>query len=280
MKIISKFKDFYDYIVQDHDADLVYVRNIKLVNKNLDKLFKRDDDSTCIPLYSKCYGYKNYKYRKNGELSFDNIIFGIYPFVFSQPVLNIYYKYNSYGGIEHTIIIPGRELVDKLLQDDKTIYEDAYKELIKLAQNEFNKYVDKRICNKENVFFSFPNNIKKDLKKCVWKTECPEIFYEIQSPVFTKYDYSLFQYGAYWDNWPEEAQIGNDDETYYVTDISFQKLNYNILKYWYNDLFDINTYINIENFLWSIKQEPESTPDNKTKIVAHGFDLKTSFRKM
>ena len=28
MKIISKYKDFYDYIVQDHDADLVYVRKI------------------------------------------------------------------------------------------------------------------------------------------------------------------------------------------------------------------------------------------------------------
>ena len=48
----------------------------------------------------------------------------------------------------------------------------------------------------------------------------------------------------------------------------------------YNDLYDINTYNNIENFLWSIKQEPESKPDNKIKILSHGFDLKTSFRKM
>ena len=43
---------------------------------------------------------------------------------------------------------------------------------------------------------------------------------------------------------------------------------------------DLNTYINIENFLWSVKQEPISNPDNNTKILAHGFDLKTSFRKM
>ena len=54
----------------------------------------------------------------------------------------------------------------------------------------------------------------------------------------------------------------------------------NILKYYYNDLVDLNTYINIENFLWSIKQEPVAAPDNKTKLQAHGFDLKTSFRKM
>ena len=54
----------------------------------------------------------------------------------------------------------------------------------------------------------------------------------------------------------------------------------NILKYWYDDLNDLNTYINIENFLWSVKQEPVANPDNKTKILSHGFDLKTSFRKM
>ena len=67
---------------------------------------------------------------------------------------------------------------------------------------------------------------------------------------------------------------------HYITNISFQKLQENILKYWYDELNDLNTYTNIENFLWSIKQEPEAKPDNKTKILAHGFDLKTSFRKM
>ena len=41
-----------------------------------------------------------------------------------------------------------------------------------------------------------------------------------------------------------------------------------------------NVYIDIENFLWEMKKEPESTPDNKTKIINAGFDLKTSFRNM
>ena len=53
-----------------------------------------------------------------------------------------------------------------------------------------------------------------------------------------------------------------------------------ILKFWIDNLMNINTYNNIENFLWSIKQEPTSEPDNKTKIINHGFDLKTSFRNM
>lgn len=29
-----------------------------------------------------------------------------------------------------------------------------------------------------------------------------------------------------------------------------------------------------------MKKEPESIPDNKTKIINAGFDLKTSFRNM
>ena len=52
-----------------------------------------------------------------------------------------------------------------------------------------------------------------------------------------------------------------------------------------NTIFDDLTsnrsvYTDIENFLWANKQEPISEPDNKTKIVNHGFDLKTSFRNM
>ena len=39
-------------------------------------------------------------------------------------------------------------------------------------------------------------------------------------------------------------------------------------------------YNDIENFLWAIKQEPIAEPNNETKIINHGFDLKTSFRKM
>lgn len=284
MKIISKYKDFYDFIVQDHDADLNYVRSIGIVNTYFDDLFRKDGNS--IPYYSKYYGYQdtNSYRRQNGELSFDNFIFGIYPFVFSQPVLRIYYKYKVSGTVENIFVILGRELVDKLLDSSTIVAKAAYEmELLPLAQKEFDTKLDKGICEYAKVSFPKYNkleNIQKSLRSHVWKVDCPEIFYKVESPVFIKYNYELLVNGAYWENWPEEAKIGNSDNTHYVTDISFQKLNYNILKYWYNDLFDLNTYINIENFLWSIKQEPEAKPDNKTKILAHGFDLKTSFRKM
>lgn len=281
MKIISKYKDFYDFITQDHDADLTYVRNIGLVNDYFDDLFKKDVNA--IPYFSKNYGYQDtFSYKqKHGDIRFSNFIFGIYPFVFSQPILRIYYK--SAGTTENTVIILGRELVDKLLDNSEIISKTALEnELIPLAQKEFNS---KLIGSSECVNVSFSkndklDNIKKSLKMHTWKVDCPDIFYKIESPIFVKYSYDLFVNGTYWNNWPTKPKIYKMPYTHYVTDISFQKLNYNILKYWYNDLFDLNTYINIENFLWSIKQEPESNPDNNTKILAHGFDLKTSFRKM
>lgn len=277
MKIISKYKDFYDYIVQDHNADLNYVRHIGLINEYHDDLFKRTGNS--IHYYSSYYGYQDYSYskRRNGEFTFDSFIFGIYPFVYSQPIVRIYYR--NHTGVYDKFIILGHDLVNKLLDDSKIVSTAAYEnELIPLIQEEFDKLVKQKVCEPATIFY-YGKTFNNSLESHVWKVDCSDIFYKIEAPVFIKYYYDLFVNGAYWENWPETPVIGDDDHTHYVTNISFQKLNYNILKYWYNDLFDLNTYINIENFLWSIKQEPIANPDNKTKIIAHGFDLKTSFRK-
>lgn len=284
MKIISKYKDFYDFIVQDYDSDLNYVRSIGLVNEYYDDLYRKENNY--IPYFNKYYGYQDtyQKNRKNGELSFGGFIFGIYPFVFCQPALIIYYKHKSSGTVFNKYIVLGRELVNKILDESTIVSKAAFEEeLISLAQKNFNKLANDNNCEYDKVFFDKYNtleSLKKSLKYYTWKTSCPEIFYKLESPVWVKYREDLFQDGTYWNNWPEEPKIGKSKYTHYVTDISFQQLNMNILKYWYSDLFDLNTYINIENFLWSIKQEPEAKPDNKTKIVAHGFDLKTSFRKM
>lgn len=271
MKIISKYKDFYDYLVQDHDADLTYVRKIGFVDKYYDNLFNKTD--IYIPYYSKYYGYMYTDYytknRMNGELCFDNFIFGIYPYVYSQPILRIYY--HTCGNIDNKIIILGKDLVDGLKKNDKE-YKDK---LIQLAQKEYDQLnYDIRV----KVFF--PKHVYKvdQINRYVWKVECPELFYKIGAPVFVK-NYSELFNGENNNVYGNEWEI-NKKPIHYITNISFQKLQENILKYWYDELNDLNTYINIENFLWSIKQEPEAKPDNKTKILAHGFDLKTSFRKM
>ena len=271
MKIISKYKDFYDYLVQDHDADLTYIRKIGFVNEYYDNLFNKTDIH--VPYHSKYYGYVNGYFVKNrmcGELYFDNFIFGIYPYVYSQPILRICC---NVGNIDDKIIILGKDLVDGLKNNDK----ESKDKLIQLAQKEY----DQLNCDTRVKVF-FPKNLYKadQIDKYVWKVECPELFYKIGSPVFVK-DYSELFNGNYNNVYANERYENKKNKTiHYITNISFQKLQENILKYWYDELNDLNTYTNIENFLWSIKQEPEAKPDNKTKILAHGFDLKTSFRKM
>ena len=280
MKIVSKFKDFYDYLVQDNDAALTYVRSVNIVDKYYDDLFKnRSDIST--PYFSRYYGYSDpyMKNRELGELSFGNYIFGIYPYIYSQPVLYVHYNNLAWGGTECIRIILSKAIIEEVFNTENV---DS---LITLAQTEYDKLVDKRTCNKAKVHFASYYTNKKlvdALKKYIWKFECKELFIKIGSPVFVKYYCELFDGGSYWEyiyNW---SHIFDHSKGYkhYITNISFNKLNENILKYWYDELNTINTYNNIENFLWSIKQEPISNPDNNTKIVSHGFDLKTSFRKM
>ena len=267
MKIISKYKDFYDYIVQDNDADLVYVRKIGVINKNYDSLYKKHDKYIS-------YNYDRYINYNPGLIMFSNYIFGIYPFVYSQPIITIDVRTIT-GHNETRKIILNKTIVDNILSDSVNVSTNAINQLVNEAQNLIN---NDRFLKPCKVFFSY-RNIKNSLSKYVWKIKCEEIFYKMNAPTFTKYYYNLYETSCYWYNeWPVPHPY--KETIHYVTNISFNKLSENIIKYWYNELFNINTYINIENFLWSVKQEPESKPDNKTKIVSHGFDLKTSFRKM
>ena len=85
MKIVSKYKDFYDYIVQDHDADLVYVRKIDCIHDYFDDLIIKKNYG---------YNYNSYSLRnqKDVNVTIGNYIFGIYPFVYSQPYIDIRYR--------------------------------------------------------------------------------------------------------------------------------------------------------------------------------------------
>ena len=79
MKIISKYKDFYDYIVQDHDADITFVRNIGLVNEYFDNLFNKEGRH--LPYFNKYCGYhysdSTDKYAKDGDITLGSYLFGI-----------------------------------------------------------------------------------------------------------------------------------------------------------------------------------------------------------
>ena len=225
MKIISKYKDFYDFIVQDHDADITYVRQIGLVKDYLDDMIKKNNNMS-MPYYSSYYGYQDYySKRYANSVHIANYIFGIYPFVYAQPTLKIVIDSPS-GGDTLTEVMP-KSLIEKMLNyssaDAKTELEiiDEIKLLILRAVSE-KPYVDV-----SKIKFNV-EDLAKVLPKYTWKIECPDLFYKLEAPVFTKYYSELYDCSAYYEHWPKVAK-GTGDHIHYVTNICFKKLYKNIL---------------------------------------------------
>jgi len=287
MKIVSKFKDFYDYLAQDYDADIIYVREAKYREnvQNLSSLYKSENtwfrrDNTKIIDFSYAWPFKL------GDLILSNFVYGVYPYVYSVPILVI-----ACLGYEHskecrsTIIeYLSRSFVDSLCGVDKKeearIFNKFAVDCVK-NYNKINKDTFPFSPREENIEYKLSNILRNELAynlittQCK-KLECSEIFDKLNSPIFIEEDTFIDLYHAGYKLEKDNKVRYNQ----YVVDISLTAINPQIIKYWYNDLVNINTYNDIENFLWSQKQEPISEPTNKQKIVNHGFDLKTSFRKM
>ncbi|MBP5135643.1 MAG: hypothetical protein ILP24_07805 [Paludibacteraceae bacterium] len=168
-------------------------------------------------------------------------IVGIYPYCYIIPILT-----DNYEDIttKQQIVIP-YELTLKKVEDI----------------NDFLKNTGQKICLQQPKYFSFINGIEESF----WKDE--DIFKQLETPVFLCYPgFNPTQ------KYTDHLKI--------IKNVIFNEQNTNWLKYIEDDLDKRDVYTDIENYLWSMKQEPTSEPDNKTKIVSHGFDLKTSFRKM
>ena len=280
MKIISKYKDFYDYIVQDYDADIYYVREPKAfshgnketddivikANKMIDNVFSEKHKS-----YMPYYFHNSYVNHNNkdiaGYISIVSATFGIYPYVYKVPIIRVADP-KIYSSINGLYYVMSNAVVDKI------ICAPTHEEGVEILINEVKRLTAINTDFDKNTKFVFDyKDIKRQINTNRGKEDIKEVFYLLEAPVFLHTDLGVIYEGT------QYASL-IDGHTAYLTNICFNELNMNILKYYYNDLADLNTYINIENFLWSIKQEPVATPDNKTKIQAHGFDLKTSFRKM
>ena len=263
MRIISKYSDFYDNICQDFDADITYVRKPNVVNEEI------------IPSNSKILmrhhrGYPRYLRKKLGDnecdVWFENYVYGIYPYIYSQPIaVTEYTTVTSYR--ERLEMVLTKAQIDGILSKNS---EDVRKAKASVV-SELQKMLDHRQNAKFNQKVVMPYFRSEYLGELSIKEECPDVFMKIKAPVFVEYDSDLL-FPAY--------QKMYDKDCKYVTNICFTMLSKNILKSRFDELNNINTYNNIENFLWASKQEPVSEPDNKTRIVSHGFDLKTSFRNM
>lgn len=288
MKIISKFKDFYDYLAQDYDADIVYsriprwtgdlrLRNLYMANSSW---LKNIDNNKLLHVESQT----RWSNTKIGSIEPSGIIFGVYPFVYSTPILKLFgrdddgedawkYPYAVYLGSNFIETLKNEQDLKSRCKIISKFAED----IVKAHNKQCNYWWEKL---DETLEYKLENYYKdKVLDYLIGysrKIECPKIFETLRSPVFIE-ENDLIDF--YHSPFPEKSK---DKKTIkqYLVDLSFNALDPAIIKYWYNDLCDLNTYNYIENFLWSIKQEPQSQQTNKEKILSHGFDLKTSFRKM
>lgn len=168
-------------------------------------------------------------------------------------------KYTVVGIYPYCYIVPVLAIRDTDIFAKQQIvipYELTNKKIEDI--NDFLKKIGQKISVPQEKYISrYPINY---IKESSWKDE--EIFRQLEVPVFL----------YYFDMITDTERI--------IKNIIFNEQITNWLKYIKDDLDKRDVYTDIENYLWSMKQEPISEPDNNTKIVSHGFDLKTSFRKM
>lgn len=245
MKIISKNnkKDFYDYLAFGYDIseDIVYVRNTQY-----EKIKEKSD------LFKYFNKFIPYNFQINtGHLLIDFMIIGIYPKCYLVPFIVKTVKTDYLN--DTFLVFPFQYLNDK----DK-LYNFANEHNIEISNRKY-----------------FPNFLKNNSyfyrdKTIIESFEDIDLFKKLGVPtfIFTK-------------NISFVRRCSNDlQDLNLIKNPIFNELHTNVLKYIKEDLDNRPIYNDIENFLWSIKQEPISEPDNKTKIINHGFDVKTSFRKM
>jgi hypothetical protein len=282
MKIIDNRKDFYDFSAGMYDTDdsIVYVRKtVDYQKKNTDDnvLIERVKDrlKNRVPEYIHKHGIKY----ASDQIYIEHLILGIYPNVYIVPFIVITEydetRYERYR-VTHTIPMPF-----DIYEDDNAIVsyiKNAYPELERKTFK-----LNTPSSSRKTIFASKKNFVTN--KEFIF--EDIELFTNIiNAPTFI---YMTDFGGSQWDSSAVRNLIvykRNNTHTNhnYYTDLIvnpvFTDYDSKILKPIRDILDNTPVYNDIENFLWMTKQEPISEPDNKTKIINHGFDVKTSFRKM
>jgi len=268
MKIISKYKDFYDYYFQDYNADLVWERKqgtiemseevLKLLNKNFPYWRDPHYDFETIIIES-----------KKLVLFFGGWTFGIFPNLYSQPYIGVSLPDGKCNRIMlDETICEGIQSKDPELQE--MVIKDIYPKLIAASENQLDEIDLKQVYNK------LADLIDEIVDLYATKATCSAVFYEIGYPVFTLAYNELYKEGLSPSLYDCDPKM---EEEMVVYNSVFTNLEYNLLALWGKELRDGQTYINIESFLSTQDQKPIPEPSNKAKIVSHGFDIKTSFRK-
>ena len=279
MKIIDNRKDFYDFTCGMYDTDdsIVYVRKTQCFRHNI------TDEKKTIDVFKKALKNKippkTHKTILNTEpyqLFIEHLVVGIYPNVYIIPfIVTIEYNKNMYAKWSHNKTLP--------------LPIEFYNDNEKILEYYFSKYPDEK--NRKYTMHTYGS-----VRKTIWSEkyfvnefvfENKDVFEKIiKAPTFIfindndNNDSSLrgiINRDKSNPTWTKERH--NYSTTLIVNPIFVEYPSF-ILNPIRHILDNTPIYNDIENFLWAIKQEPIAEPTNEIKIVNHGFDLKTSFRKM
>lgn len=273
MKIIDKYKDFYDWFVVDNDPHNTFVRTKPYLIENEDK-----DISNIL---KRCGILNDYLYRrmipskgKSTVIDVQSIIFGIYPKVYSVPVF---------------LINKGLSLDYFIGDEEFYTHMKSYKKIDVFKMGEPYEYVLEYLSENLSIDVKFIDYWLTNTKKIVDKyksVECPEVFNKIGSPTFIIFDSGVAKHIHYKDMniFPREYFYKNDDYLlgytmpWLIGNVNFNRFEFKIYNAFASELLDINTYNRIENALYMLKQEPISEPSNDIKVQIAGFDNVDSFR--
>lgn len=258
MKIIDKIQDFYEYdayMYGEPDKSIIWDRNTHIYNFRYDfsEMMQQKIESIVNKFIYKDESLNGYPNYKNDAVLFTQSLVGIYPYVY------LCMNFGTYA------LKCGTHLTNKLY----TITESEFKDRVFLTElitvTIDNKkaylpgYLRMQNIDKEFSNYSFYGNVFYKEYNDSWIQECPELFKLLDTPTF------------------EIRFTGNK-----IIEITKDAIIINtlLLKQYSREDLDQNIYSNIEQFIVNKNIEEIKEPDNKTKIVNAGFDLKTSFRNM
>jgi|GEM_PF-3317354 len=279
MKIIAKHSDIYDYAAFD-DAPIVnFVRNDELCP--VYKFWKKDENGRMHFVLNELQWphFLNY--------SLTDLLFGIYPTVYH--VVYLITECNG-GDTLKTCPLP----IEQLLRADiKTDY-DLVEFINKFAKSKYADELPDPVAN-----FKFYKKRPFDLAHVMPAAQdAPKAFELLDTPTFAYANNpvvmnSLFrnnkQFIAQYEALQAETsrpkgfmRIGSKTRnvgiSVFFRNITFSQLADSPFRYF--DIDPLDAYNRIESCLMTLHKEKPCEPSNTTKIVSHGFDLKTSFRNV
>lgn len=297
MKIISKFKDFYDFsAIYDTDDTLEYRREPRYITFNetgvvgelenmlsLENGFSKRTKNILIRYARWSLTYNKVMMKSDTRyINFEYHVLGIYPYIYLVPVVFVYKLGKMIGGNLFYDIID-------TITDSKVCFDtEALKELGKKYDVDFRQYKGKgknkkpmarvmlrKFTDIESSYFYLEDYISTEdiiieTPEGLRSSEQRDIFLELGTPCFYMSRYTLRKHEPGVEPFPPGGWS-------FVLNPDFSEIQRISLKDFSNDQ---TIYQRIEEFLIEQKKPRESEPiPDVVKIENYGFDKKISFRK-